>query len=165
MALHAEIIDEHTSTEIESFETIATAPSAERPTLERKRRIYSTALNNLAYQHARVENGDLDRALMDVDRALELSPPALRPEFLDTKATVLLRRGSPEDALAVINEATSLAPNRVDFQIRAVEILASLGRSDEARIRAQEALLGLERNGRSQSRQAEELNLLIEKLG
>ena len=65
------------------------------------------ALNNLAALLAeRPDHANDQEALECIDRAIQLLGP--RPEFLDTKAMILVYRKQPAEAVALLNEVTSV---------------------------------------------------------
>ncbi len=65
----------------------------------------ATVLNGLAYARA-LANIELDEALRDVNRALELT--GKQAALLDTRGYIHFRRGAFESARADLNEAISL---------------------------------------------------------
>lgn len=67
-------------------------------------------LNSLAYNRA-LAGIELDEALKDIERAIELDGPL--PELLDTQAWVLHRLGRNEEALPLINKAVEGAEKKI----------------------------------------------------
>ena len=97
-------------------------------------------LNNLAYHQTLIEDGNLEEAEELIDEALSIVPTQMRPELLDTKASILTEQENYAEAIDAITRATRMAPQRADFKLRMVEILQSDNQSSEAFVMAEQVL-------------------------
>jgi len=103
----------------------------------------SVAMNALAVLLAQ-EGVRLDEAQQLIDRAIALTEGGANPALLDSRATVLLALGQPEQALADLNRAIQEEPNalRLFHQAQAYHALGKKKPAVDALRRAHE--LGLE---------------------
>jgi tetratricopeptide (TPR) repeat protein len=77
-----------------------------------------------------LRKGDVDGALADFDRAIELQPQA--PEALAGRAQANLKKGLAAKALPDVEQALSLDPNDPFAHDTRAHVLAALGRRKEA---------------------------------
>ena len=127
----------------EDIEAIKQVPSL--PPQAQQKRIglliaYVMTLNNLAYHQTLIEDGNLEEAEELIDEALSIVPTQMRPELLDTKASILTEQENYAEAIDAITRATRMAPQRADFKLRMVEILQSDNQSSEAFVMAEQVL-------------------------
>jgi len=85
------------------------------------------ALNNLAWLY--LETGD-PRARETAERAVALAPEA--PAIIDTLAWILVRGGEAQQALELLQKATTLAPQEPEIRYHKAVALRDVGRTDEA---------------------------------
>ena len=85
-----------------------------------------------------LRKGDVDGALADFDRAIELQPQA--PEALAGRAQANLKKGLAEKALPDVEQALSLDPYDPFAHDTRAHILAALGRRKEAIAEYEKAL-------------------------
>lgn len=109
------------------FERILADPPPPGPTEDYK--AYVDTLNYHAYMHA--ERGlDLDRALTNINRALEARPDSAA--FIDTRGWIYFMQGRYEEARADIVRALELLPDDPTITDHMGDIEAKLGRANEA---------------------------------
>lgn len=77
-----------------------------------------------------LEAGELEKALAEVDRAIELDPNSWL--YHDQRGAVLRRLGRPDEALAEHDLAVSLTPDDASAHTGRARALADLGHYDEA---------------------------------
>jgi tetratricopeptide (TPR) repeat protein len=94
-------------------------------------------MNALAWRLA-ATGRSLDEAQRWAEQAVAREPD--NGTYHDTLASVLLRRGQPKPALTEQKRAVTLQPNCASCEDRLGDILAALGRRDEARPHWQRAL-------------------------
>lgn len=87
-------------------------------------------LNNFAYMLSNW-NKDLDRALLMVNRALELDPE--NASYLDTKGWVLFKMNSYEEALEEIKRAWTIEKDNPEILEHMGHIYKALGSEEEAK--------------------------------
>jgi Flp pilus assembly protein TadD len=80
-----------------------------------------------------------------VDRALDAG--GQRPAYLDTKATILLQQGKPQDAVALLEKAVSGPERDPVHQLHLAVAYARAGRDEDARKAHQTALVANVRDG------------------
>jgi Flp pilus assembly protein TadD len=85
------------------------------------------AMNNLAWLY--LETGD-PRAKETAEKAVALAPDA--PAIIDTLAWILVRGGEAQQALDLLQKATTLAPQEPEIRYHKAVALRDVGRSDEA---------------------------------
>ena len=79
---------------------------------------------------AKVKNADLEGALADYGRALELDPE--RPNLWGSRAGILLRTGQIDEALADLDKATELDPGQPAWLVSKAQAELQRGNVDEA---------------------------------
>jgi Flp pilus assembly protein TadD len=90
------------------------------------------ALNNLATLLAERADPLQNREAMEyIDRAIQVLGP--QPEFLDTKAMILVYRKKPAEALALLNEVTSIPHADPRAWLHLAVAYHQLGQDDKAR--------------------------------
>jgi tetratricopeptide (TPR) repeat protein len=87
------------------------------------------SLNNAAFVVVKC-SGDMARGEAWARKATQLAPGV--PDFLDTLGYILVRAGKPEEALAPLQQAVSVAPTAQGI-MHLAEALSASGRKDEAR--------------------------------
>ena len=163
VVLYEELIDEYSPEEVASFDSLDALDPAARAVAQQDMLILLTALNNVAYKHASMENGDHDRGMEAIDRAIDMRVRGITAELLDTRATLLVAMGEENEALDVMKDVIRRAPNRLDFRVRTIKLFRDLGMLEEARTLAEECRQ-LSRIRRFKREELEKLRVLIEEI-
>lgn len=115
------------------------------------------AANNLAFVMS--HNPDrCEEALRHADRALALNPD--QPDFLDTRARILLALNRVEEAVAALNRAASLRPDDLGIALSLVEARMWRGADDSVA----ETLMDLQHRIRTQKWTDPELEMRLDAL-
>jgi tetratricopeptide (TPR) repeat protein len=99
----------------------------------------ANALNYLGYMLAN-RGMKLPEALALVDRALVVEPG--NPAFLDSRGWALFKMGRTADAEAPLRQAATALGGSSVIQLHFAEVLAALGKRQEATLRLEQALKG-----------------------
>ncbi len=124
-----------------AYETAGRVPEAERAfraILERDP-LHANALNYLGYMLAN-RGLKLPEALTLVDRALVVEPG--NPAYLDSRGWALFKLGRAADALDPLRQAANALGGSSVIQLHYAEVLAALGKREEAATRLEQALKG-----------------------
>ena len=162
--IYRELIDLFTEDEIAVFKGLQELQGRERAEALGLLQVYLAALNNLAYQLKQLETVDREEAIVRIDEAINIAPPGIQPELMDTKAQILAAGGNDEAALRMIEKAIQIAPTRLDLRIRAINLLIRLDRIDQARILAAQSS-ALTEEYRYKQEMLDQLRALIEEIG
>jgi tetratricopeptide (TPR) repeat protein len=90
----------------------------------------SVLANNLAFLISEQEGGDLDGALQLANQAIDTDPQ--QPDYLDTRAGILVRQGKLAAAAVDYQRALELAKDPKPYQEKLAELYEKLGDSELA---------------------------------
>lgn len=92
-------------------------------------------MNNLAVILMLVDKNQLERSLELIEECLQTS--GLDAEFLDSKGQILLLGGKPLQAIAMLEQAIELAPERLDTRTNLIEAYRQAGLDELAALQAE----------------------------
>lgn len=124
-----------------AYDTAGRVPDAEKAfrAILARDPLNANALNYLGYMLAN-RGMKLPEALALVDRALVVEPG--NPAFLDSRGWALFKIGRTADAEAPLRQAATALGGSSVIQFHFAEVLAALGKRDEAASRLEQALKG-----------------------
>jgi tetratricopeptide (TPR) repeat protein len=124
-----------------AYETAGRLPDAEKAfrAIIARDPLNANALNYLGYMLA-TRGLKLPEALTLVDRALVVEPG--NPAYLDSRGWALFKMGRAADAEAPLRQAATALGGSSVIQVHFAEVLAALGKRDEAASRFEQALKG-----------------------
>lgn len=124
-----------------AYETAGRVPDAEKAfrAIIARDPLNANALNYLGYMLAN-RGLKLPEALTLVDRALVVEPG--NPAYLDSRGWALFKMGRAADAEAPLRQAATALGGSSVIQFHFAEVLAALGKRDEAASRLEQALKG-----------------------
>lgn len=124
-----------------AYDTAGRLPDAERTfrAILARDPLHANALNYLGYMLAN-RGLKLPEALTLVDRALVVEPG--NPAFLDSRGWALFKLGRTAEAEAPLRQAATALGGSSVIQFHFAEVLAALGKRDEAAARVDQALKG-----------------------
>lgn len=124
-----------------AYDTAGRVPDAEKAfrAILARDPLHANALNYLGYMLAN-RGMKLPEALALVDRALVVEPG--NPAFLDSRGWALFKIGRTADAEAPLRQAATALGGSSVIQFHFAEVLAALGKRDEAASRLEQALKG-----------------------
>jgi predicted Zn-dependent protease len=124
-----------------AYETAGRVPDAEKAfrAIIARDPLNANALNYLGYMLA-TRGLKLPEALTLVDRALVVEPG--NPAYLDSRGWALFKMGRAADAEAPLRQAATAFGGSSVIQVHFAEVLAALGKRDEAASRFEQALKG-----------------------
>ena len=124
-----------------AYETAGRVPDAEKAfrAIISRDPLNANALNYLGYMLAN-RGLKLPEALTLVDRALAVEPG--NPAYLDSRGWTLFKMGRAAEAEAPLRQAASALAGSSVIQFHFAEVLAALGKRDEAVARLEDALKG-----------------------
>jgi tetratricopeptide (TPR) repeat protein len=89
-------------------------------------------MNNLAVVQMMVDNTQMERSLGLIDECFRIGGPAV--EFIDSRGQILLMGGKPMEAIAPLERAIEMAPDRIDTRTSLVDAYRKLGMEDMAKL-------------------------------